>query len=264
MSHEVASLETLSGMRAVVVGGASGMGLALARALVGRDARVMIGDIETGALDAAAAEIGVGAAVVDVSNRSSTAHFAGLAAAELGGVDLVITTAGVAMLGSLSDTERSDWDWLISVNLFGTINIVDFFVPHLRRTTGRLLITGSVAGVVPEAGMGAYAATKAAVGAYAEVLTEELAVDGIAVTLFLPGPVATRLGSSDRNRRGRPVTSRQETTSPDISDRRWISADDAAANALQALASGVALTTTHPEWREQVVSRHRRIEKSFD
>ncbi len=225
-----------------------------------------IGDIEAAAVERTAAEIGARAFVVDVADAASVEAFAGGVAAAFGRVDILVNNAGVASVAPLAEMTDADWAWLLGVNLYGVIHGVRAFLPHLTRPGGHILNTGSIAGLAPDVGMGGYGVTKFAITAYTEVLAEELAPDGIGVTLLAPGPVRTRLGSSSRNR---PAESDGGLHDVDLAagdggGLRWASPEDAAAVAVAAILDGRRYAITHPDWKDVVVRRHRDIEAAFE
>jgi len=255
----------LRGAVAAITGGASGIGLAIAERLVAQGARVALADIDAAGLDSAAVAIGALPVVVDVADRASVDAFADRVVAEFGRVDLLVGNAGVASVGALAGMTDADWDWLLGVNLYGTAHVVTAFLPHLRRPGGHILLTGSMAGLSPDPGMGGYGVTKFAITAYAEVLAEELAADGIQVTLLAPGPVRTRLGSSSRNRPDGSAGGLRDVdlSAGDGGGLRWIDPEEVAGAALRAVAANRRYAITHPDWLEVVERRHRRIEDAF-
>jgi NAD(P)-dependent dehydrogenase (short-subunit alcohol dehydrogenase family) len=250
---------------AVVTGGGSGIGRAIAAELVRAGARVAVADIDAGAAERAGRELGAEAFQVDVSSAASVQALAAGVADRLGPAAVLVNNAGVASAAPLERMTDADWDWILGVNLYGTIHGVAAFLPQLRRTRGRILNTGSMAGLSPDAGMGGYGTTKFAVTAYTEVLAEELAADGIAVTLLAPGPVRTALGSSSRNRGGGADRGLVDVdlAAGDGAGLRWITAEEVAAVALDALRDGRRYAITHPDWAPVVHARHRAIEAAF-
>lgn len=228
-------------------------------------ARVAIGDIDASAVTAAAEAISALPFVVDATDSASMSTFAAGVVAALGRVDALVSNAGVASVAPLVEMTDADWDWLLGVNFYGTTHAVSAFIPHLTKPGGHILISGSMAGLSPDPGMGGYGVTKFAITAYAEVLAQELAADGIEVTLLAPGPVRTRLGSSSRNR---PEGSSGGLHDIDLSagdggGLRWIGPEEVADIALRAIETNRRYAITHPDWAEVVERRHRAIEDVF-
>ncbi|WP_368499160.1 SDR family oxidoreductase [Herbiconiux sp. A18JL235] len=259
--------EALRGRVAVVTGAGSGIGRALALRFAAAGARVAAADIELDAAERVAAETGGSAFRVDVSSLASVEQLAAGVEAALGPVDVLASNAGVASTAPLERMTDADWSWLLGVNLYGAVHTIGAFLPQLRRTRGRILVTGSMAGLAPDPGMGGYGVTKFALTAYTEVLAAELEPDGIGVTLLAPGPVRTRLGSSSRNRAddapGAGLVD-VDLSAGDGGGLPWHDPRDVADVAVEALLVGRRYAITHPEWAHLVTARHRAIESAFD
>ena len=187
---------------AVVTGGASGIGFALAAALGARGQHVLIADRDEQALAAAATQLRdlglrVQTHAVDVRDRSSLAELSDSARA-LGRIDTVCMNAGVTSTGStLWDTTDETFDFVMSVNLGGLQNSIRALVPPLvdQGTPADIVITASMAGIVASGYSGAYGASKAGAVALAKALRAEVAVAApfIHVALLNPGMVRTNL-----------------------------------------------------------------------
>jgi NAD(P)-dependent dehydrogenase (short-subunit alcohol dehydrogenase family) len=199
---------SVQGATAVVTGAASGIGYALTEALLGAGARVVMADVEPGALQVAAegaARLGeVLPVVTDVRDASAVEELADRAADALGVVQLVFANAGVSVSGATWDMTPDDWAWILGVNTLGVAHTVRSFVPRLLASgaRGHVCITASVAGYMNQPGFGAYNASKHAVVAIAESLAADLREAGhpIGVTLLAPWFVRTRLAQAGRNR----------------------------------------------------------------
>lgn len=206
-------MDDLEGRTAVVTGGASGIGLAMAERFAADGMNVVIGDIEQGALDAAVAglrESGAAAvgALVDVSDPIQMTALADAARDEFGGFHLVCLNAGVGGGGLSWEADLATWQWVLDVNLWGIVHGIHAFVPELvDQEVGHVVITASLAGFVYGPMMGPYNASKAAAVAIGETLSAELAAEApdVGVSILCPGWVNTRIFESDRNRPGGPV-----------------------------------------------------------
>lgn len=199
----------VDGSVAVVTGGASGIGLAMARAFAARSCRVVVADIERPRLDEAVEELtAAGADVIgvptDVSDREQVLSLADVTIDHFGGVDIVCNNAGVGSRGlPIAELPVEDYRWLFGVNFYGVLHGIEAFLPHLRlQNSGHIVNTASVASWLHMQGMGPYNATKAAVLALSETLHHELADEqsSVGVSVVCPFWVRTRLGTSDRNR----------------------------------------------------------------
>lgn len=196
---------------AVVTGGASGIGLAMARRFAREGMWVVIADIDVEALAAAEREIrSTGATVLgvqtDVSRSQDVEVLAANALDKFGGVHIVCNNAGVGhMPGPIWEQSVNEWRWVMGVNLWGVIHGIRTFVPIMlkRGEDAHVVNTASAAGLISTSFFGIYQATKHAVVAISEVLYAELVSAGahIGVSVVCPGFVKTRIvESSTRNR----------------------------------------------------------------
>lgn len=186
--------------RALVTGGASGLGLAVAETLAVRGWTLGLMDLDAPRLEAAAARLaGAGAAAVwtravDTRDEAAVRAAVDAFAAERGGIDLAFNSAGVAVAGRFLDTLAQDWDWVIAINVLGVAASCRAELPHMIASGGGLIVNvASAAGFVSGADMSAYNASKAAVIALSETLAQEHAAQGIQVTAAMPGFFRTRL-----------------------------------------------------------------------
>jgi NAD(P)-dependent dehydrogenase (short-subunit alcohol dehydrogenase family) len=175
----------LDGRVALVTGGASGIGEATCRALTGAGARVIICDIDGGKAQSLATQLaGASALSLDISSEAAVkAAFAGI-----GQLDILVNNAGIGLVGSIEETELSDFQRLFRVNVDGLFLMSKHAMPLLIAAHGSMVNLGSVAGVVGVKRRFAYCATKGAVVA----LTRQLAVDyptQIRVNCICPGTV---------------------------------------------------------------------------
>lgn len=178
--------------RAFITGAGSGLGAALARALAVDGWTLGLNDRQEDPVRATAdavVQLGGKAHVYafDVTDRvafaSSVTQFLDL----VGGVDLVVNNAGVAVGGLVGETLLEDWDWIIGINYVGVVNGCHFFAPVLKRQgAGHLLNISSAASFVPVPKMAAYCSTKSAVKMLSEVLYNELHEHGVGVSALMP------------------------------------------------------------------------------
>jgi NAD(P)-dependent dehydrogenase (short-subunit alcohol dehydrogenase family) len=206
-------VDDFTGARAVITGGASGIGFGLATALLEEGAAaVALVDIEQAALDAAVDELrakDLGGSVIgltcDVTDPLSVDRTAEAAWADLGGVEVVCLNAGVFAGGAAWETTEDDWDWVLGVNLRGVINGVRTFVPRLidAGAPSHVLITASIAGLVAAPASAVYCTSKFAAVGLAESLHHDLQLSGathVATSVICPGMVATNIDHGQRNR----------------------------------------------------------------
>ena len=183
-------MDRVRGRTVVVTGGARGIGFATATALLARGARVVIGDRDGTALDAAIAATGgaVAGHLLDVSDRESFAGFLDWARADAGGrIDVLINNAGVMPVGSFVDQTPQAIRSSIEVNLYGVLNGCQLVLPEmLARRRGHIVNIASMAGVMAIPGQVVYAATKFGVVGLSVAMADEFASRGVDVTVVMP------------------------------------------------------------------------------
>jgi NAD(P)-dependent dehydrogenase (short-subunit alcohol dehydrogenase family) len=202
-------MKTFKDRVAVVTGGASGIGRAMAMKFAREGMKVVLADIEQSALDRAQAEfrdmghtaIGVR---TDVARAEDVEALAQRALREFGAVHLVCNNAGVAPGGLVWEHSHKDWEWAMGVNVWGVIHGVRVFTPILLKqgAEGHIVNTASVAGLLSLPGMGLYCVSKHAVVALSECLHHDLVAhsDKVRCSLLCPAYVPTRISDSERNR----------------------------------------------------------------
>ena len=264
-------ISDLAGKTAVVTGGASGIGLGIARQLRGEGMQVVIADIEPGALDAAAAEIGAVGVVTDVASLESVQALADETIRLFGAVHVVCNNAGVGSGARLADMKQADWDWILGVNLLGVIHGVQAFLPLLSANPdgGHMVNTASMSGLRVRPGAGGYAVTKFGIMALTETLAMELAADGsrVGVSVLCPGMVHTNIKASTRNRPGdlsAGALADYDIETTELGARmRWLDPDEVGRITVRAIRRGDLYAITHPEQLGEVEERHRRLEAAF-
>lgn len=180
----------------IVTGGASGIGLAIARRLVDRGSRVVVADLDPDKAQRAAADLGTlaTAATVDVGDAAAVRDLVDETVARHGRLDLMVNNAGVAVGGLHEQLDQAQWDLALRVNLGGVINGVNAAYPVMRaQRAGHLLNTASLAGLVPAPAMLPYTTTKHAVVGLSTALRAEAAAVGVHVSVLCPGFVDTPL-----------------------------------------------------------------------
>ncbi|MBB1244648.1 SDR family NAD(P)-dependent oxidoreductase [Streptomyces durbertensis] len=183
--------------RVLVTGGASGLGRALARRYAALGARVVVADLDPPERPVAA---GVESLRLDVRSEEEWRAARAWCAREWGGLDVLVNNAGVAAAGRIERLTAADWDWILDVNLRGTVNGCRTFVPLLKRQrSGHLVNVASLAGLMNLPGMASYNVSKAAVISLSDTLRHELAPYGVSTSVVCPGFVPTNLGAGLRS-----------------------------------------------------------------
>jgi 2-hydroxycyclohexanecarboxyl-CoA dehydrogenase len=164
----------LTGRRAVVTGGAGGIGAAIVADLATRGAEVVIWDLDQG---------------VDITDRASVEH-----ATAGTDIDILVNAAGIDVVGPFLDSEEADWERIVAVNLLGTIRCCHVVVPGMvERGRGTIVNIASDAGRVGSSGETVYAGSKGGVIAFTKSLAREVAPVGVRANCVCPGPTDTPL-----------------------------------------------------------------------
>lgn len=194
-------MKSLENRVAVITGGASGIGLGMARAFAQRGMRLVVADLDQAALDGVVAELKAsGAQVVgqicDVSSLDAVQSLADLAIASFGKVNVVCLNAGVGIPTSARNMKLEDWQWIINVDLWGPIFGVKVFLPLIEEAgEGHINATSSMAGLISSGMMGAYNVAKHGVVALMAATERELRAkkSPITASVLCPGPINTNI-----------------------------------------------------------------------
>lgn len=190
------SSRTFAGRKAVVTGGASGAGKAVAARLVEEGAKVAIWDRDDASANAAAANVGAaGAHVVDVRDPAAVAAAAAATAGALGGVDLLVCSAGITgATAPVVDYPLESWRDVIEINLNGVFHCCRAIAPYMIASGyGRIVNVASIAAKDPNPNAAAYAAAKGGVVAFTKAFARELATKGVLVNVVTPAVFETPL-----------------------------------------------------------------------
>jgi NAD(P)-dependent dehydrogenase (short-subunit alcohol dehydrogenase family) len=273
-------MRELKGKTAFITGGASGIGLAMAKAFAEAGMNVMLADVEQGALDQARKDLGqygnhVLGVACDVADPDSVERAAQATFSAFGKVHVLCNNAGVAAAGGIDLISVDNWRWVVDVNLMGVVHGVRSFLLHIRShgEGGHIVNTASMAGMVNNMGFSPYAATKFAVVAMSEGLRMRLQPLGIGVSVLCPDFVRTRIGESGRNRPDRygpvqPLDPASPTAAMVAEIARQIAAGidpaNVAARVLNAIREDELYIFTHPNMRAGVDERFAAIQAAMD
>jgi short-subunit dehydrogenase len=186
--------------RALITGGASGLGLATAELLAARGWRLGLLDRDAAGLATAAAALRARGSplceiyAVDTTDEAAVRTAVDSFAAHCGGLDFAMNSAGVAVAGGMLETPAADWDWIMNINVLGVAHCCRAELPQLVASGGGIVINiASAASFVCGGQMSAYNASKAAVVALSETLYQEFADQHVHVAAAMPGFFRTRL-----------------------------------------------------------------------
>jgi NAD(P)-dependent dehydrogenase (short-subunit alcohol dehydrogenase family) len=269
-------MDDFEGRTAVITGGASGIGLAMARRLGMEGANVVIADVEPAALERAEAELARAGATVepvltDVTDRAQITALADAAEARFGSVHFLHNNAGVATTGLAEEQSDAQWDWVLDVNLHAVIWGCREFLPRMKAhgEPAHLVNTASMAGMSGGPLMSPYFATKFAVVGLSESLWHEGQITGsnVGISVLCPAFVRTGIARSDRNRPhgvggwvadgSRAGAQFAEVLTAGVDG--GIEPDEVAATVIDAVRAGKLWILTHPESVETIMTRARAI-----
>ena len=249
-------MKDLKGKTAVITGGATGIGLALALELTKEGTKLVLASTNMERLQEAVKKIEEAGGdaypvVCDVSNLSSVQSLFDSVTKKYGATDLLFCNAGVTTGGPLVDHKPSDWAWVYDVVLQGTVNCIQVFYPSMvQRKSGHIILTGSQAGMVPDwvTEHGPYTSAKAAVHALGTALRPEAEEHGVGVSTIIVAGTLTEIMKSERSR-----PEKYGTEGPKCAKKREarrIPASDVAEMIVVGVKENKAWIATHPELKE--------------
>jgi NAD(P)-dependent dehydrogenase (short-subunit alcohol dehydrogenase family) len=272
-------LQDFAGKTALITGGATGIGRALALALAARGMNIVVASTNASRLATTEAEIrahGVRATAIvcDVSDRAAVRAMAAEAIASRGAIDLLCANAGVTTAGPLLDHNDADWDWVFGVVLHGVVHCIQaFYPPMAHRRSGQILITGSQTCLCPDwvLGHGPYVAAKSALLGLATSLRAEAAAHNVGVSLLIPAATETDIILSGRSRPARygegiqgSMTLRPGAPAPAEGTPFLLTAEEVAARAISGLERNDEFIATHPGMRPLVADYLGRLLAAYD
>jgi NAD(P)-dependent dehydrogenase (short-subunit alcohol dehydrogenase family) len=195
-------MRKLDGKTALVTGGASGIGYAIAQLFLENGARVVVGDVDGDGLDRAAGELAafgsVRAVEGDVRSMADAGRMVQTAVDAFGGLDVVVCNAGITSVTPIEQLDEAEWDAVLTTNVKGMFTVIKHAVPHLKDAGGGTIVTlGSEMGIVAVPESPAYCASKGAVIMFTKALALDLIRYGIRVNALCPGITRTPLLQSE-------------------------------------------------------------------
>jgi NAD(P)-dependent dehydrogenase (short-subunit alcohol dehydrogenase family) len=176
---------------ALVTGGSSGIGLAIAKMLRDEGYAVTLASRTAEKVEAAAAKLGAQAIAADVSRAEDCARVVAEHVEREGGLDVLVNSAGIGIAGRVEDAQLKHIDRQLAINLRGLVLVTQAAIPHLRKTKGWIVNLASIAGTQPVPILPIYAASKAAVISLTHSLNHDLDGDGVRAIALCPGFVDT-------------------------------------------------------------------------
>lgn len=267
-------MNEFEGRVAVITGGASGIGAAMARAFAARGARLALADVDREAL--AAAEKGhheagtpVLAVPTDVTKRDQVEALADAVFAHYGAAHIVCNNAGIATFGRSWECPDEDWAYTMDVDFWGVVHGLRAFVPRLidQAQGGHVVNTASMAGLVGMGWLGVYCAAKFAVVGVTESLHRELKPHGIGASVLCPMIVETNLTENTaRLRPGERVSSAPAPEQPGAGAMQGSvkQPDEVARRVVRAIERKSLYVLTHEEQREILRRRAARLDAVFE
>jgi len=253
---------------AVITGAASGIGRALASRCALEGMKLVLADLDASGLSNTVIELQTRGTVAhaiptDVSKAEDVAALARRTLDIFGSVDLLFNNAGVAILPTTWETSLAEWRWLLGVNLWGVIHGIHYFVPIMlnQASGGHIVNTASMAGLISEAGLGAYKVSKFGVVTLSETLYLELAErkSPIKVSVLCPAPVNTNIMENSAQARPQDRLQPQEEVDEEAGFRTILhdgsSPDDIAECVFTALREERFYILPHPGHKEYIQLR---------
>jgi NAD(P)-dependent dehydrogenase (short-subunit alcohol dehydrogenase family) len=262
----------IAGQTAFITGGATGIGLSIARALAMRGVNIMLADLDQTRLETATEAIralGVQAdwVVCDVADEAMMRGAADETIARFGKVHILANNAGVATGGLAGNIAMQDWRWVVDINLMGVVHGTEIFLPLIKShgEGGHIVNTASMAGHVASPGMSPYHATKFAVVGYSEAVKAELSGTNIGVSVLCPAWVKTGIHKS---------ALAKPTGTGSVDDPKYKQMEAVIASGIdpdivgewtaQCMADNRFYIFTHPEFGAFIAHRHAQVMADYD
>ncbi len=270
-------MEQLEDKVAFVTGGASGIGLGIAKAMVAEGMKVVIADVRDDHLKDAKAwfisqKLGrrVRTIKLDVTNRKAYARAADRAEKAFGKIHVLVNNAGLGLLGTIDKTRFDDWDWGLDVMIGGVVNGILTILPRIRAhgEGGHIVNTSSMAAIVPIPNCSIYITAKSAMVGLSECLAGELAPANIGVSAFCPGPVQSNIRELGKLR---PEKYKKDTGLEEFeknlaqrpTSELWMDPVECGRRVVRGIRRNDLYIFTHPEFKAGARERSEKILASF-
>ena len=267
-------MKDVKGKTAFITGGASGIGLGIAKAFYNAGANLVLADIRDDHLKSAEEFFHDPERVLclklDVTDREAYAAAAKRAEEKFGKIHMLFNNAGMGVGGPLSKLGFDDWDWGLGVMIGGVINGIQIILPYIRKhgEGGQIVNTASKAALVPVTAFSIYGTAKSAMLGLSESIRGELAPENIGVSAFCPGPVQSNISETGKIRPDKYkkdtglVETEEQLAGRPVSDL-WMSAEECGERVLKGVLNNDLYILTHPEFKKGVEEKFNAILKSF-
>ncbi len=263
-------MENVEGKVAFITGGASGIGLGIAKACAKYGMKVVIADSRQDALDEAMIYFKekkqpVHAIKLDVTDREAYKLAADETETVFGKIHVLINNAGVASGGPLQNATYKDWDYSIGVNIGGVINGIVTILPRILKhgESGHVVSTSSTAGFFAVGSAGIYNTTKFAVTGLMETLATDLQGTGVGASVLYPGAVTTNLGMSSQANRPEHLKNEEGPGGPgqrrppmNVDTSVYMDPVEMGERVLRGIKRNDLFIMTHPEFRDGIIARN--------
>jgi NAD(P)-dependent dehydrogenase (short-subunit alcohol dehydrogenase family) len=258
---------------AFITGGASGIGLGIAKVCAKYGMKVVIADSRQGALDETMTyfrerKLPVHPIKLDVTDRVAYASAADEAEAVFGKIHVLVNNAGVGSGGPVRELTYKDWDYSMGVNVGGVINGLVTILPRILRhgEGGHIIATSSTNGIAATGLSITYCTTKFAIAGMMEALATELQDSNIGVSVLVPGPTMTNLGQSSSENRPAYLRNDKESQLPASKNGQsgppprdpdvWMDPVETGERVIRAIRNNDLFIITHPEFKDGFKARH--------
>jgi NAD(P)-dependent dehydrogenase (short-subunit alcohol dehydrogenase family) len=270
-------MENLKDKVAFITGGASGIGLGIAKAMVAAGMRVVIADVREDHLkDARAWFVSqkqsrrIKCLKLDVTNRKAYARAADQAEKAFGKIHVLVNNAGLGLLGAIDKTRYDDWDWGLSVMIGGVVNGILTILPRIRAhgEGGHIVNTSSMAAMIPIPNCSIYITAKSALVGMSECLAGELAPANIGVSAFCPGPVQSNIRElgklrPDKYKKDSGLGEFEQQLAQRPQGDLWMDPLECGQRVVRGIQRNDLYIFTHPEFKEGARERCEKILASF-
>ncbi len=270
-------LKDVNGKTAFITGGASGMGLGMAKVFARHGMNVIIADIRQNALDEAMKEFedtnfAVHAIKLDVADRDEWVNAVDEAERVYGDIHVLVNNAGVGIAGKpMQNCTYKDWDFNLSVNVGGVVNGLVTVLPRMLKhgEPSHVVTTSSTGGFSAVGGAGLYCTAKYAVAGMMESLATDLQGTNIGASVFFPGPVRTSLGQTTHEvrpahlRDEAPASNAPRREIPPFDPNIFMDPEEVGERVLRGIHRGDLFIMSHPEFKDGLAARNNALLRSI-